>query len=173
MHGILVVGVQCVVAAPNCALWGNMTANMRKDLLQLRRDKEEPGLRFLGLVCFLQHLLGRNFILESSGASKIFEKSSLSILGDLGLQETKLDQCMFDAAQDEIPVKKSTKFVSNWALKNMDVRCDKGHDHQRLRGQGQFGSRTAAAAQYPTKLCNVILDNITSSSRPAQQDGGE
>ena len=77
MYGILVVGVHCVTAAPNCALWGTMTANMRQELLQLRREKKGPGLQFLGLVCFLQYLMGRHYIVESSAASKIFKESAL------------------------------------------------------------------------------------------------
>ena len=80
LYGILVVGVQCVTAAPNCALWGTMTANLDPDLLLFRRKQEEPGLWFLARVCFLQYLMGRLYIIESSGASKIFTESALSCL---------------------------------------------------------------------------------------------
>ena len=114
LYGILVVGVHCVMAAPNCALWGIMTVNMRKELLQLRREKEEPGLQFLGLVCFLQYLMGRHYIVESSGASKIFKESALKCLEELGPQESKLDQCMYGAEQDQVPIRKSSKFVSDF-----------------------------------------------------------
>ena len=37
LHGLLVVGVLCLFVAPNCALWGNMTHNMAKALLESRR----------------------------------------------------------------------------------------------------------------------------------------
>ena len=43
MYGVMIIGVLCYFAAPNCALWGNMTANMPRELLQLRRNKETPG----------------------------------------------------------------------------------------------------------------------------------
>ena len=106
LYGILVVGVFCVFAAPNCALWGNMTANMAQELLKARRDKEGPGLQFLALVCFVQFLMGRHFILENSGASKIFQDSPLRCLEPLGLHFARLDQCMYGAKQEEKHVKK-------------------------------------------------------------------
>ena len=87
-------------AAPNCALWGNMTANMPRELLKVRRDKENPGLQFLALVCFMQFLMGRNFIIENSCASKIFQESPLRCLEQIGLQASKLDQCMYGAKQE-------------------------------------------------------------------------
>ena len=43
LYGIPVIGVHCVFAAPNCALWGNMTVNMSRELLNTRRDKERPA----------------------------------------------------------------------------------------------------------------------------------
>ena len=171
LYGVLVIGVQCVTAAPNCALWGTMTANMDKDLLHARRQQEEPGLFFLALVCFLQYLMGRLFIVESSGASKIFMESALKCLQELQPHTSQLDQCMYGAAQGEVPIRKHSKFVSDFSLTGMNTRCDKTHSHQQLRGSGPQGSRTASAAQYPTKLCDAILDSIT-ASRSTPQDGG-
>ena len=149
LHGILVVGVQCVTAAPNCALWGTMTANMDKDRLLARRQQEEPGLCFLAMVCVLQYLMGRLFIIESSGASKIFKDSALKCLQELHPHVSQLDQCMYGATQDEVPIRKHSKFVSDFPLTGMDARCDKSHSHQQLRGSGPLGSRTASAARYP------------------------
>ena len=97
LYGILIVGVLCVTAAPNCALWGTTTANMSKELLQLRREKEGPGLQFLGLVCFLQYLMGRHYIVENSGASQIFKESTLKCLYELSPLEAILGQCMYGA----------------------------------------------------------------------------
>ena len=78
---------------------------------------------------------------------------------------------MYGAAQDEVPTRKSSKFVPDFPLTGMGTRCDKTHAHQQLRGSAPSGSRTAMAARYPPKLCNAILDNIT-ASRSTPQDGG-
>ena len=71
--GLLRVGVVCLFAAPNCALWGNMVHGMPIDRLADRREREVPTLRFLAMCCLLQHLMGRHFMIENSGASKIFK----------------------------------------------------------------------------------------------------
>ena len=60
-----------------------MLPPVQTDLLRFRRKQEEPGLWFLALVCFLQYLMGRLYIIESSGASKIFTESALSCLQEL------------------------------------------------------------------------------------------
>ena len=171
LYGILVVGAFCVHAAPNCARWGNMTANMPRELLKVRRDKENPGLQFLALVCFMQFLMGRNFIIEHSGASKIFQESPLRCLEQIGLQASKLDQCMYGAKQEGTHIKKSSTVVSCCQLIGLDKCCDHSHEHLQLRGHGPGGSRTAAAAVYPKALCDSILANIT-AMRTAPQDGG-
>lgn len=45
LYGILVIGVFCLHAAPNCALWGNIAATLPRDLLSTRRDRAKPGLQ--------------------------------------------------------------------------------------------------------------------------------
>ena len=79
---------------------------------------------------------------------------------------------MYGAVQDEVPIRKHSKFVSDFPLTGMDNRYDKAHSHQQLRGSGPLGSRTASAARYPPKLCDAIMDSIT-ASRSTPQDGGE
>ena len=148
-----------------------MTANMDQDLLLSRRNQEEPGLSFLALVCFLQYLMGRLYILESSGASKIFRESALKCLQELNPYTSQLDQCMYGAAQDGVPIRKHSRFVSDFPLQGMDLRCDHTHSHQQLRGSGPQGSRTAAAARYPPQLCDAMLDSIT-AFHSTPPDGG-
>ena len=113
LYGILVIGVLCIHAAPNCALWGNTAANLRLEVLTARREKEKPGLQCLALLCFVQVLMGRNFVIESSGASKIIKESPLQVLVQLGLHVTKLDQCMYGAEQENQRIRKNTMFVSD------------------------------------------------------------
>ena len=69
-----------------------MTHNMAKTMLELRRERESPGLNFLALCCLIQILLGRHFIIENSGASRVFHLSPLKVLSRLGLSTSKVDQ---------------------------------------------------------------------------------
>jgi len=125
------------------------------------------------MVCFLQYLMGRHWILENSGASRIFRDSPLKCLDELDPSDSTLDQCMYGAEQDGTPIRKSSRFRSDMQLKGMDTRCDRSHEHIQLKGHGPgTGSRTAAAARYPNDLCDTILDNASSSTRPTPQDGG-
>ena len=116
--------------------------------------------------------MGRHFIIENSGASRIFKESPLQCLEALGLHVSKLDQCMYGAEQEQVRIRKSSMFVSDFPQTGLDTRCDKNHEHQHIRGQEPEGSRTAAAARYPTELCDSILDSITASTRSTQQDRG-
>ena len=115
--------------------------------------------------------MGRHFILENSGASKIFQDSPLRCLEPLGLHFARLDQCMYGAKQEEKHVKKNSVFVSDCQQTGLDTVCDHHHEHVRLRGQGPMGSRTAAAARYPDGLCDSILASIA-AVKTTPQDGG-
>ena len=95
------------------------------------------------------------------------------MLDALGLHVSKLDQCMYGAEQGHLRIKKSSMFVADFPQTGLDTRCDHSHEHQPLRGNGPDGSRTAAAARYPTELCDAIINSITASRRTTQQDGGE
>ena len=173
VHSLLQVGVMCLFAAPNCALWGNMVHGMPPDRLAERRERDGPALRFLAMCCFLQFLMGRHFMIENSGASKIFQDSPLSALAQLGLHRTKLDQCMYGAELEGKRIKKNTTIVSDRPVPGLDTLCDHDHEHLQLRGGGPDGSRTASAARYPTPLCNAILKAVSHVNKNAtSKDGG-
>ena len=147
-----------------------MAANMPRDLLTVRRDREKPGLQLLALLCFLQVLMGRNFLIEHSGTSKILKESPLQILAQVGLHVSKLDQCMYGAEQENRHIKKSIIFVSDCPQTGLSISCDHSHTHIPLRGQGPKGSRTAAAAMYPKELCDSILTNIANMRTTSQDE---
>ena len=178
LHGLLNIGVLCLFAAPNCALWGSMTRGLPASVLEARRAREFPGLRFLALCCLVQVLLNRHFIVENSWASQIFSRSPLHILDPIGLITTKVDQCMYGAELEGQAIRKSSMFVSDVPLEGLAAHCDHSRNHLQLRGSGPQGSRTASAARYPHRLCEKIIDCIQNmgvdnarSPTPAQ-DGG-
>ena len=172
LYGILMIGVFCVVASPNCAPWSQMTRNMAPERLVANREREGPGLKFLAMVCFIQFLLGRHFLIENSAASEIFQKSPLQILERLSLHASTLDQCMYGAKMEHKAVKKSTKFVSDAFQKGLDICCDRSHEHVQLRGHAAGrGSRAAMAARFPEALCDSIIESIGNIGATSQ-DGG-
>ena len=128
---------------------------------------------FLAMICFLQFLMGRHFLIENSGASKIFDDSPLSVLKCLGLHTGLLDQCMFGARLEDQPIKKRSRFESDVALSGLSTLCDGSHEHLVLRGCGPGGARTASAAQYPTQLCDAILDEVHQMSSMSQAGGSK
>lgn len=138
-----------------------MTRNMAPARVNENREREGPGLKFLAMVCFIQFLTGRHFLIENSGASDIFQESPLRILERLGLHESRLDQRMYGATMEHKAVKKSTKLVSDAFQKGLDICCDRSHDHVQLRGHAAGGgSRAAMAARFPEALCDSIIESI-------------
>ena len=115
--------------------------------------------------------MSRHFFIESNGVSKIIKESPLQVLVQLGLHVTKLDQCMYGPEQDNKRIRKNTMFVFDCPQTGLDSECDKTHTHLPLRGTGPKGSRTAAAAQYPTKLCDSIIDSMAKMSTTSQDEG--
>ncbi len=168
LHALLHIGVNFVFAAPNCSLWGQCSHSVPRDLLEARRAKEAPGLVFLSLVCLVQVLLGRHFLIENSGASVIFEASPLKIIKKLFRHASRLHQCMYGAILEDQPIKKHTVLVSDAPITGLNTTCDHSHRHLLLQGSGPGGGRPASAARYPTKLCDAILDNMSATP----QDGG-
>ena len=148
-----------------------MAANLPRDLLTARRDREQPGLQFVALLCVLRILIGRHFLIEHIGTSKILKESPLQILAQVGLHVGKLDQCMYGAEQENRHIQKSILFVFDCPQTGLYICFDRSHTHLPLRGQGPKGSRTAAAAMYPKELCDSILANIANMRTTSQDEG--
>ena len=84
--------------------------------------------------------MGRHYILESSGASKIFKESALKCLEELGPLESRLDQCMYGG-----PARKPTRIATTWLEAScLQINCDGGHSHEQSLGLmdgGVFATR--------------------------------
>ena len=100
-------------------------------------------------------------MVESPASSDIFtsEESPLAHLRDLPNCVRRVDQCMLGAEIEDHPVTKSTELQSN-APMGEHIKCDGCHGHLQLRGPGPGGSRTAQAARYPARMCDLILEGI-------------
>ena len=86
------------------------------------------------------------------------------IMACAGVQTVVADQCMFGLTTkggrrgQRMPAKKSTRFMTNsWHIaKELNVRCDGGHDHQALIG----AQRAREAQVYPEGLCRAICKGL-------------
>ena len=112
LWGILFYSIKCLFASPNCALWGLMMSRIDKAVLNMRRNRERPSLKFLALCCMLQVWLGNSYLSVNSGASKIFNETDLQVLSRMGQHTMVLDQCMYDATLEGLPIKKASAFKS-------------------------------------------------------------
>ena len=100
-------------------------------------------------MCFLQFLMGRHFIIENSGASRIFKESPLQCLEALGLHVSKLDQCMYGAEQEQVRIRKSSMFVSDFprrdwtraATRAMDINIFEDKDQKDHAQRPRHGTR--------------------------------
>ncbi len=69
-----------IVPPVGCQLTGTI-----KNRKTNKRDQERPGLEFIALCCFIQHLLGRRYVIENPAFSDIFRdpESPLCALASL------------------------------------------------------------------------------------------
>ena len=167
MSGLIAARVTTLFVAPNCAPWGSQTRSMPAETLAAKRDEETIFLTFLCAACFVQVLLGCNYIIENSGYSDIFEKSPLAGLRSLKFFMALLDQCMVGGQLEGQAIRKRTHFQSFKALNRVHITCDRSHKHLNLRGCG----RAACSAQYPQEECDRILDDCSTRFRELRKGG--
>ena len=78
---------------------------------------------------------------------------------------------MLGANSDGEPTKKTTELKGNRPFHSQPPRCDGSHRHCILRGHDSGGSRTAQAAVYPKAMCQLILDEVASTSEEIRSGG--
>ena len=74
---LLGVGAELLVISPNCHPWGNNSRALEEKERKLKRDRERHALTFIAVCCFVQHMLGRKYILENPKGSDIFLRDRL------------------------------------------------------------------------------------------------
>ena len=133
---------------------------------------EALALQFLTVLCFLQLVMGRSYMIENPKGSDIYEESAIHNLQHECLPHTRatFDQCPFGATMDGGFIQKSTDIESDQPLPELCRYCDRSHQHVHLRGSNKMGTRTAQAAVYPDGLCDAILQSVHRIS--TKQSGG-
>ena len=160
LWALLVYGCEVLFASPTCTPWGNNSRGWERTKLRKERAAEGLSLQFLTVLCFLQVVMGRSYMIENPRGSDLYEESAIQHLrgSDLPWHLTTLDQCSYGATLEGGLIRKSTDIGSNQAVPELSLRCGGDHDHVHLRGSGKDGARTALAAVYPDELCDAILN---------------
>ena len=158
LNCLLMQGVDCLFALPNCAPWGNNSRASSEEYREKKRAEETATLTFLAVACIFQILLGWKYLIENSGYSDIFTKSPLQVLRLLPYFMALFDQCTFGGILEGEFIRKRSHFEGSHVLHHLQKLCTGGHKHFNLRGKG----RAAAAARYPEQECEwIVLDAQT------------
>ena len=90
------------------------------------REEEIPALQFLTVLCFLQLLMARSYMVENPKGSDICDESPLCLLRHACLPHarTTLDQCPYGATIDGGPILKSTDIEADQPLPLLNQHCD-------------------------------------------------
>ena len=173
---LFVFPVDVLWSSPTCTPWSVNARQWQAETRDAQRQEEALTLQFLAIACFVQLVLGRDFIIEQPKGSDLFEAYGIKLLtGSESLVKIFtwiFDQCMLGAESGGIPTKKRTQLAASFPFVQDPPQCDGSHPHQILRGHLGGTSRTAAAAVYPHAMCQLILDEVTGVSKQ-QQLGGE
>ncbi|CAE7724343.1 unnamed protein product, partial [Symbiodinium necroappetens] len=153
-----------VFAAPTCTPWTTASSSKDREIRMQERQHELPTLEFLYEVMLQQHNGNLGFSLEQPYASAMLIDSPISRLRDIvGVRAWRTDQCMLGARDEKnAPVRKSTAILSNRRWQQVIKRCDnhRGQPHGVLQGQVRGINRTAMAAVYPKRLCQLYGQDL-------------
>ena len=133
LQAMLVIGVDCLFASPNCAAWGQDSRSVTESKRTERRAKETPTLIFLAFACLIQVLLGRKYIIENSGYSDIFEMSPLRPLRDIPFFMSLFDHCTCGPTLEGQHVRKRSHFQGSHCFHHLQRLCQGGRQHMQLR----------------------------------------
>ena len=148
---LLCGGCKTLMTAPTCTPWSSNAKGWNIEEKQQQRALERGTLCFLAVMCFIQVILGRAYLIENPSHSDIFHESPLDNIYRFALpyHEHHLDQCMYGAWMDEKRVKKSTTLLGNTVFSGLEIRCSADHEHQHLRGGNSQGSRDGPGGSLP------------------------
>ncbi|CAE7220811.1 unnamed protein product, partial [Symbiodinium sp. CCMP2456] len=158
-----------IFGAPTCTPWTNASSSKNPELRQGERRGELPTLEFLYEIMLRQHNSKRGFSLEQPYGSDMLVDRPLARLREVeGVRVWRTDQCMLGARDEKNqPVRKSTAILSNRRWKQVVKRCDnhRGVPHGILQGQVRGVNRTAKAAVYPKRFCQLYGQDLWATLR--------
>ena len=175
MRKLLVEKPNLLIGSPPCTYmsvlqelnkWLNRNSQEWLDKFELNRQKAVRHIEFCCRLYKLQMAAGRYFLHEHPWTARSWELEAMkSLLSDPRVKRAKTHMCQFGmtsrrggVGSEQGPVKKPTGFASNSfeILQGLAKECsDKDHQHVPL-----MGGRAAAAAIYPTGLCDAICRGL-------------
>ena len=162
---LLCCGCRTLFCSPTCTPWSANSKAWEADTREHQRGLENMSVQFVTVMCLLQAILGRWYMVENPTPSDIFRKSALGELQKNGLEhyQYSLDQCMYGAEMERCAVKKATTLLTNRKTGGLTTKCSKDHLHIQLRGSNGQGARTAQAGVFPDKLCDTLIEGFESA----------
>ena len=158
-----------VVGSPPCTLFSvlqglNLYKNGEKwrQEFEVRKQQAIQHVEFCAAIYRLQSAAGRYWLHEHPANATSWNLKTITKLHMMpGVEKVRADQCMFglvtEVRGETRPAKKPTSFLTNsWCVaKELDRRCDGGHEHFSL-----MEGRAKKAAIYPKPLCEAVCKGI-------------
>ena len=155
---------ELVVCSPPCTLF-SLLQQLVGDPAARKPEKWREACEMVNFcveICKVQMRAGRKFLFEHPQGASSWEKTDLKELrSQTGVVEANAHMCAFGMESQDSEgrglVKKPTRFLTNsMAIRDkLDQKCSKTHRHVQL-----LSGRAAAAAIYPQKLCDAVLDGL-------------
>ena len=137
---------------------GQQSENVGPGEAQKGRLELSMSLQLLAVLCFVQVVIGRAYIIERSRGSEMMVESPLSQLSTLQQDAVSFDQCYFEAKlKDEVLISESTNVDSHVFLPEFEKTCDGTHEHIHLGASNRAGLRTTQSVVFPKLPCTEIV----------------
>jgi hypothetical protein len=162
-----------VVGGPPCTAFASFNVNvnfpkMDANVVRRRRAEARTLLSFAAEIYELQRAAGRHFLHEHPETADSWKEPCIRRLTarrDVGTVVGHM--CRMGLKTEDgggrTPARKATRFMSTAGeiLKGLNRKCEGGHAHRHLEGK----KRTEAAAEYPRKMCRIVLKGIEAQRR--------
>ena len=173
----------CIVFPFPCGPWNSLTEFNAvrfpavRERVEHAREEHMPMLRWVARRARDRVRRGRIALLENPATSRALKLDFLEELDGLddGLVAEALfeyvigDQCMMGQSDRETgePFRGRTKWGTNSGRLKiiLSTLCDGGHSHQQIMGSNKFGLRSTQKAEWPLRMCRIILGGIVQELR--------
>ena len=157
---VVLMGPPCTAFGP----WSHLNKVVAREAWERSMSVGLPLARLAAKVARHQLMHRRHFLAENPWNSELWHLPEWSIiLRDSRIRVAYCDQCQVGLVDKEgVPTKKPTAFVasSEILVKRLRRKCNGEHTHSQIAGSLLGESKSAFAATWPVKLCNLIVDSI-------------
>ena len=169
-----------VIGSPMCTAFSSLqNMNVKSQGTDEWKAKMKEAISHMKFACEIYEVQiseGRYCLHEHPLSAKSWALECIQkIKACKGVATVRGDQCMMGLVTkgpggEDAKAMKPTRFMSNskCILERLECRCDGTHEHQPLT-QG----RAEAAARYPKKMCDIIVEGIKEQMKADMDDVNE